>query len=114
MCCSYAMMSLSDTSLVEEEGAEQDRAEREGEVAESNCRDLNYTSIRLTVAAFMAHMTEKWLEEGKGIEKWHKIHVIAKGKTSLSRVAVSLYTSIIERIKFERKSIVRCSRRENL
>ena len=53
------MISPSDTSLVEEEGAEQDRAEREGEVAESNCRDLNYTSIRLTVAAFMTHMTKK-------------------------------------------------------
>ena len=74
---SCTMISLSDTSLVEEEGAEQDRAEREGEVAESNCRDLNYTSIHLTVVAFMTHMTKKWSEEGKGIEKWHKICVIA-------------------------------------
>ena len=44
MRCSCAMMSLSDTSLVEEEGAdvdgvEQDRAEREGGAAESDCRD---------------------------------------------------------------------------
>ena len=46
----------------------------------------------------MAHKTEKWSEEGKGIEKLHKIYMIAKGKMSLSRVAVSLYTSIIERI----------------
>ena len=74
---SCTMISPSDTSLVEEKGAEQDRAEREGGVAESDFRDLNYTSIRLTVAAFMTHMTKKWSEEGKGIEKWHKICVIA-------------------------------------
>ena len=57
-------MSLSDTSLVEEEGADvdgvkQDRAEREGGAAESDCRDLNYASLCLTVAASMALMTEK-------------------------------------------------------
>ena len=46
----------------------------------------------------MAHMIEKWSEEGKGIGKWHRIHVIVEGKMSLSRVAVSLYTSKIERI----------------
>ena len=57
----------------------------------------------------MAHMIEKWLEEGKGIEKWHRIRVIAKGKMSLSWVAVSLYTSKIEKIKCEGKSIVRCA-----
>ena len=61
----------------------------------------------------MAHMTEKWLEEGKGTEKWHRIRVIAEGKMSLSRVAVSLYASIIERIKCEGKSIVRCSNKES-
>ena len=60
----------------------------------------------------MAHMTGKWLEERKGIEKWHKIHMIAEGKMNLSWVAVSLNTSIIERIKCEGKSIVRCVRRE--
>ena len=53
---SCAMMSPSDTSLVEEEGAdvdgaERDEVEREGEAAKSNCRDLNYGSLRLTVAA---------------------------------------------------------------
>ena len=88
MCCSYAMMSLSDTSLVEEEGADVDWADRdevecEGEATESNCRDLNYASLRLMVAASMAHMTEKWSKEGKGTEKWHKIHIIAEGKMSL-------------------------------
>ena len=95
------------------DGADRDRAEREGGAVESVFCDLNCTSLRLTVAAFMAHMTEKWSEEGKGTKKWRKISVIAEGKMSLSRVAISLYTSIRERIKCERKSIVRYSRRDN-
>ena len=112
------MISPRDTSLKEEEGAnvdgaDRDGAEREGGAVESVFRDLNCASLRLTVAASMAHMTEKWSEEGKGTEKLHKISVIAKGKMSLSRVAVSLYTSVRERIKFERKSIVRYLRRDN-
>ena len=117
MCCSCAMMSPSNTSLVEEEGADvdgvdQDGVEREGGAAESDCHDLNCASLRLTVAASMTHIIEKWSKERKGTEKWHKIRVIAEGKISLSRVVISLNTSIIERIKCERKSIVRCSRRE--
>ena len=95
------------------DGADRDRVEREGGAAESDCRDLNYTSLRLMVAATMAHMTKNWSEEGKGTEKWHKIHVIAKGKMSISRIAISLYTSIIERIKCEGKSIVGCSNKES-
>ena len=50
-------MSPRDTSLVEEEGADVD-GDRD-EAAESVCRDLNCALIRLTVAASMAHMTEK-------------------------------------------------------
>ena len=107
------MTSPRDTSLVEEEGAERDGAEQEGRAVKSDCRDLNYASLHLTVAASMVHMTEKWSEEGKGIEKWHRIRVIAEGKMSLSRVAISLYISKIERIKCEGKSIVRCSNKEN-
>ena len=112
------MMSPSDTSLEEEEGADVDGVDRdgvewEGGAAESVCRDLNCTSLHLIVAASMAHMTEKWSEEGKGMEKWHKIHMIAEGKMSLTWVAVSLYTSIRERIKCEGKSIVRCSKKES-
>ena len=61
----------------------------------------------------MAHIMGKWLEEGKETEKWHKIHVIVKGKISLSQVAVSLYTSIMERIKCEGKYIVKCSNKES-
>ena len=53
-------MSPSDTSLEEEEGADMDGAEWEGGTAESVCRDLNCALICLTVAASMAHMTEKW------------------------------------------------------
>ena len=54
------MMSPSDTSLVEEEGVDVDRVDRDGAewvgVAESVCRDLNYTSLCLTVAATMAQI----------------------------------------------------------
>ena len=46
------------------------------------------------------------------MEKRHKIRVIVEGKMSLSRVAVSLYTSIRERIKCEGKSIMRCSKKQ--
>ena len=113
MHCSYAMMSPSDTSLEEEEGADVDGAKREGGVVEFVCYDLNCASLRLMVAASMAHMTEKWVKEGKGTEKWRKILVIVEGNMSLSRVVVSLNTSIREIIKCERKSIVRCSNKES-
>ena len=61
----------------------------------------------------MAHMTKKWSKEEKETKKWHKIRVIVEGKMSLSRVAVSLNTSIIERIKCEGKSIVTCFNKES-
>ena len=97
------MMSPSDTSLEEEErvdvdGTDRDGAEREGGAAKSVYRDVNCASLCLTVAASMAHMIEKWVEEGKGTEKWRKILVIAERKMSLSRVAVPLNTFIRERI----------------
>ena len=95
------------------DGTKRDGVEREGGVAESNCRDLNCASLCFTVAVSIAHMIEKWSEKGKGTEKWNKIHVIVKGKMSLSRVAVSQYTSVRERMKCEGKSIVRYSRRDN-
>ena len=117
MCCSCTMMSPRVTSLVEEErvdmdGAERDGAERKEGATESDCRDLNCASLHLTVVASMAHMIEKWSEKGKGTEKWHRICVIAEGKISLSQVAVSLYTSRIERMKCEGKSIIRRSNKE--
>ena len=95
------------------DGADRDGAKWEGGAAESKCRDRNCASLHLMVAASMAHMIEKWLEKGIGIEKWHKIRVIVDGKMSLSRVTISLNTSIIERIKCEGKYIVWCSRRES-
>ena len=53
-------MFPSDTSLVEEEGADMNRADRDGAgrvgAIESVCRDLNYTSLCLTVAATMAQI----------------------------------------------------------
>ena len=115
---SCAMMSPRVTSPKEEEGADVDRAEQdgaewEGGAVESDCRDRNYSSLCLTVAQSMAHMTRKRLEKGKGIEKWHRTRMIAEGKLSLSRIAVSLYTSKIERMKCEGKSIVRCFNKES-
>ena len=98
MCYSCTMMSPGDTSLEEEEGADVDGAdmegaEREGGAAKSVCRDLNCASLCLTGATSITHLTEKWVEEGKGTEKWCKILMIAEGKMSLSRVVVSLNTS---------------------
>ena len=90
-----------------------DEVEGEGGAVVLDCLDRNYASLRLTVVASMAHITEKWSETGKGIEKWHKIRVIAEGKMSLSRVVVSLYTSIRERMKCVGKSIARCSNKES-
>ena len=49
---------------------DRDGAEREGRATESVCCDLNCASLCLTIVESMAHMTEKWAEERKGIEKW--------------------------------------------
>ena len=59
------MMSPSDTSLVEEEGADvdganRDRAKREGGATKSDYHDRNYALLRLMVAVSMAHITKKW------------------------------------------------------
>ena len=67
-------MSPRVTSPIEKEGAnvdeaDRDGAEREGRATKSIYRDLKCTSLRLMVATSMAHMTEKWVEEGKGIKK---------------------------------------------
>ena len=54
MRCSYAMTSPKDTSPEEEgtdaDGAERDGVEREEGAAESDCRDRNWASLRLTIA----------------------------------------------------------------
>ena len=54
------MMSLSDTSLMEKDGADVDRADRDGAgrvgAAEFVCRNLNYALLHLTVAASMAQI----------------------------------------------------------
>ena len=99
MHTSYAMMSSRVTSTVEEEGADVDGLVEAGGIVVLDRLERSYASLHLTVAASMAHMTWKWSETGKGIEKWHKIIVIAEWKMSLLRVAVSLYTSMMERIK---------------
>ena len=54
MLCSCAMTSPKDTSSEEEgadaDGVEWDGVEREEGVAESDYRDRNWSSLRLTVA----------------------------------------------------------------
>ena len=92
-------MIASRVTTLAKEGAEVDGTEEVGGAADPNHLERNCTLLRLTVAAFMAHITWKWSEIGKGIEKWHKILVIAKGKMSLSWVTVSLYTSMMETMK---------------
>ena len=96
------------TSPAEEEGAE-----GVGGATDSDCLERNCASLCLIVVASMAHITWKWSKMGKGTEKWHKILVIAEGKMSLSWVVVSLCTSIMERMKWEGKFIVRCSNGES-
>ena len=54
-------MSPSDTSLIEEEGADvdgedRDGAEREGGAVDPDYLDLNWALLCLTVAASMAHI----------------------------------------------------------
>ena len=93
------MIGSRVTPLAEEEGAEVDGAEEVGEAAVPDRLKHSYASLRLMVAVFIAHITWKWSEMGKETEKWHKILVIAEGKMSLSQVVVSLYTSMIDRIK---------------
>ena len=65
MRCSCATMSLSDTSLVEEEGADVDGADQEGAKRDGveqeggvvdSCRDLNCASLRFMIAASMAQI----------------------------------------------------------
>ena len=84
MHTSCAMMSSRVTPLVDEEGVDVDGVKEAGGIAISDSLKRSWALHRLTVAASMAHMTWKWSKMRKGIEKWHKILVIAKGKMSLS------------------------------
>ena len=98
------MIASRVTPPAEEEGADMDGANLDGAewvggAVDLNCLDLNCTSLRLTVVAFMAHITWKWSKIGKETEKWRKILVIAEGNMSLSWVAISLYISMMERMK---------------
>ena len=109
---SCAMMSSSVTPLVEEEGADVDKAIGVGVVVDLDFLEQNCALLHLTVPASIAPMTEKGSEKGKRTSKWRKSLVIVEGKMSLSRVFVSLKTSMIERMKWEGKSMVRPSIRE--
>ena len=50
MHCSCAITSPKVTSPEEEDGVERDEAKREGGATESDYRDRNWASLRLTVA----------------------------------------------------------------
>ena len=93
------MIASRVTPPAEEEGAEVDGVERVGGVADLDRLERSCASFRLMVAASMAHITWKWSKIGKEIEKWPKILVIAEGNMSLSWVAISLYISMMERMK---------------
>ena len=93
------MIALRVTPPAKEEGVEVDGAEGVGGAADPDHLECSYTSLHLTVAASMSPITWKWSDMGKGTEKWSKILVIAEGKMSLSQVIVSLYTSMMERMK---------------
>ena len=93
------MITLRVTLSAKEEGAEVEGAEGIGGAADLDCLERSCASLHLTIAAFMAHITWKWSKTGKGTEKWRKILMIAEEKMSLSRVIISLYTSMMERMK---------------
>ena len=90
------MIASRVTPLAEVEKAKVGGVEGVGGATIPDCLERNYTSLHLMVAASMAHIMEKWSETGKEMEKWRRILVIAEGKMSLSRVVVSLQTSIME------------------
>ena len=93
------MIASRVTPLVEEKGLEVDGAEGVGGATDPDRLEHSCALLRLTVAASMTHITWKWSETRKGTKIWHKILVIAEGKMILSWVVVSLYTSLMERIK---------------
>ena len=62
------MIASRVTPLTEEQGMEVDGAKGVGGAAEPDHLERSYTSLLLTVAALMAHITEKWSEMGKVIE----------------------------------------------
>ena len=93
------MIASRVTPFAEVKGAEVDGAKGVGGIVVSNHLKRNCALLRLTIAVSMAHIIEKWSETRKGTEKWRKILVIVEGKMSLSWVAVSLYTSMMERMK---------------
>ena len=97
-------MASKVTPATEEEGVEVEEAEKEGGIGATK----SYVSVRgrfsqswvcQTVLALMAPMVVKKGESGIGMKKWRRICVIAKGKMSLSWVAVSKYTSRIDVMK---------------
>ena len=78
------------TPPAEVEEAEVDGAKEAGGATVPECLNRNYASLCLTILAFIAPMTWKGSEEGKGTSKWRKSLMIAEEKVSLTQVAISL------------------------
>jgi len=92
MRLNIVMMALRFTPLAEEEGVEVDGAEGAGGTVVSIYGRFgrSWASLCLTDVTLMAPMVGKKGELGRGIKRWRRILVIAKGKMNLSQVAVSL------------------------
>ena len=97
------MMAFKVTPpLVEVEGAEEDGgiAKVAGSVGFIRGHfGRSWASLYRTEPTLVVPMVVKKGEEGMGINKCLRIHVIVEGKMSLSRVAVSKYTSRIDVMK---------------
>ena len=85
-------MAFRVTPLAEDEGAEKEGAEEAGGTAILIWDYLGWSwaSLHRTVAASMVHMTEKCVDSKEETEKRRRSLVIAEGKMSLSRLAISL------------------------
>ena len=88
------MIALMVTPPIEEKGVEMDGAEEVGGVANLDCLEQNYVLLRLTVVASIAPIMWKWLNKGKGTEKWCKILVIAEELVSASSSSSSSSKSL--------------------
>ena len=109
-----AMMASSVTSLIVDEGAKVDGVvETRGVTVSVRGRlGMSCASLHWMIATSMAHITIKWGDSRKETEKWWRSRVIAEGKISLLRVAISLKISISNRMKWEGKSIEISSKRD--
>ena len=100
------MMASRMTLAAEEEGAEVEGAEEEGGIVEAAGSSISthgrfgqsWALLRQIEPVLMAPMVVKKGEEGMGMSKCVRIHMIA-GNMSLSHVAIAKYISRIDVMK---------------